>query len=150
MPGDQDGLRFAAAGLKLVGCDMRRATTLGAFLLAMIGLTASLLAQPAQPLYENDFSKTELDQVPGDFLVIDGQFAVKQDGDNRFLELPGAPLETYGLLFGAAEKDSLAVARMAPARTAGLHVRRQSQRCQWLAAVAPARKALELWKENGS
>ena len=150
MPGDQGGLRFAAAGLKLIGCVMRRATTLGAFLLAMIGLTASLLAQPAQPLYENDFSKTELDQVPGDFLVIDGQFAVKQDGDNRFLELPGAPLESYGLLFGTAEKDGLAVS----ARIFGTSTGRRSPTFAvslngvsgYKLQVAPARKSLELWK----
>jgi hypothetical protein len=123
---------------------------LGFVLITAIGLTAGLLAQTAEPLYENDFSKTELDQVPGDFLVIDGQFAVKQDGDNRFLELPGAPLETFGLLFGTAEKDGLAVS----ARIFGTGTGRRFPMfgvslngvSGYKLQVAPARKALELWK----
>src|SRR5512134_334801 len=87
---------------------MNRITTTGLRMLATVGLAARVLAQ-TPPLYENDFSKAELDQVPAEFLVIDGQFAVKQEGDNRFLELPGAPLETYGVLFGPTDKDGRAV-----------------------------------------
>ena len=129
---------------------MRRMAILGFVLLTAIGLTASLLAQPAQPLYENDFSKAELDQVPGDFLVIDGQFTVKQDGDNRVLELPGAPLETFGLLFGPTEKDGLAVS----ARIFGTGTGRRFPTFAvslngvsgYKLQVAPARKSLELWK----
>ncbi len=73
------------------------------------GLLAVAVAQSARPLYENNFEKTELDKVPDDFLVLDGQFAVKQDGDNRFLELPGAPLDTFGAMFGPTEKEGLVV-----------------------------------------
>ena len=132
------------------GCFMHRMTIPGSMLLTAIGLTASLLAQSTPPLYENDFSKTELDQVPGDFLVIDGQFAVKQEGDNRFLELAGAPLDTYGLLFGTAEKDGLAVS----ARVFGTSTGRRSPTFAvslngvsgYKLQVAPARKSLELWK----
>lgn len=60
-------------------------------------------------MYENNFEKAELDKVPADFLVLDGAFEVKADGGNKFLELPGAPLDTFGVLFGPTEKDSLAV-----------------------------------------
>ena len=73
------------------------------------GLLASAIAQSAKPLYENNFEKAELDKVPEDFLVLDGQFAVKQEGDNRFLELPGAPLDTFGVLFGPTGKDEMMV-----------------------------------------
>src|SRR4051812_48696524 len=56
----------------------------------------------AASLYTNDFQSAEVDKVPEDMLVLDGAFAVKQDGANKFLELPGAPLDTFGALFGPA------------------------------------------------
>jgi hypothetical protein len=119
-------------------------------LIATAGLAASLTAGAAEALYENDFSRAEVDQVPAEFLVIDGQFAVKQDGDNRLLELPGAPLETYGVLFGPTEKDGLAVS----ARIFGTGTGRRFPTfgvslngvSGYKLQVAPARKALELWK----
>jgi hypothetical protein len=60
-------------------------------------------------LYENNLEKAELDKVPSDFLVLDGGFAVKQEGENKFLELPGAPLETFGVLFGPTTNANVAV-----------------------------------------
>jgi hypothetical protein len=119
-------------------------------MIATAGLAASLTAGAAEAFYENDFSKAEVDQVPAEFLVIDGQFAVKQDGDERFLQLPGAPLETYGLLFGPTEKDGLAVS----ARIFGTGTGRRFPTfgvslngvSGYKLQVAPARKALELWK----
>jgi hypothetical protein len=61
------------------------------------------VADEPKKLYENNFEKAEVDKVPEDFLVLDGGFAVKQEEGNKFLELPGAPLETFGLLFGPTE-----------------------------------------------
>jgi hypothetical protein len=78
-------------------------------ILIALGLTAASAAQPSPPLYANDFSQAELGKVPEGMLVLDGQFAVREEGGNRFLELPGAPLETFGVLFGPTEKDGLAV-----------------------------------------
>ena len=66
-------------------------------------LILTLCAAPAfaeTTLYENNFEKAALDQAPDDFLVLDGDFAVKQSDGNKFLELPGAPLDTFGILFG--------------------------------------------------
>lgn len=37
--------------------------------------------------------------------MLDGHFAVKEEGGQRFLELPGAPLETFGVMFGPASKE---------------------------------------------
>src|SRR5436190_1853133 len=65
-------------------------------------------AEPKK-LYENNFDKAEIDKVPEDFLVLDGGFAVKEEGGNKFLELPGAPLETYGVLFGPTEAANVSV-----------------------------------------
>src|SRR5213592_4654904 len=88
---------------------MRNRMTIAALALAMVALAASLLAQDEKRLYQNNFEKAELNSVPDDFLVLDGQFAVREDGGNGFLELPGAPLDTFGVLFGPTEKEGNAV-----------------------------------------
>jgi len=66
-------------------------------------------AAEAKILYENNFEKAEVGKLPEDLLVLDGAFAVKAEGGNKFLELPGAPLDTYGLLFGPTESANIAV-----------------------------------------
>src|SRR5438067_11448912 len=76
--------------------------------LAAIGLASCLVAQENKPLFENNFEKAELDKVPDDLLVLEGAFAVKAEGGNKFLELPGAPLDTFGLLFGPTESTNVA------------------------------------------
>lgn len=71
---------------------------------------AAMVAAEGQSLpYQNNFEKAELDKVPEEFLVLDGQFAVRQDDGNKFLELPGAPLDTFGAMFGPSEKDGMVV-----------------------------------------
>src|SRR5882724_660999 len=59
-------------------------------------------------LYENNFEKAEVGKLPEDLLVLDGAFAVKKEGGNKFLELPGAPLDSYGVLFGPTESANIA------------------------------------------
>src|SRR6266478_1709300 len=71
-------------------------------------LSLSLSAQ-TKPLYENNFEKAEVGKVPEDFLVLDGAFVVKEESDNRFLELPGAPLDSFALQFGPAVTSDVAV-----------------------------------------
>jgi hypothetical protein len=75
---------------------------------ALIALTFGAFAQQSV-LYSNNFEKAELDKVPDDMLVLDGAFAVKQEAGNRFLELPGAPLDTFGALFGPTTNANVAV-----------------------------------------
>jgi hypothetical protein len=82
--------------------------------LALILIVASGCKTPragklAKPIYENDFTAANAGQVPEDLLVLDGGFAVKEEGGNKFLELPGAPLETFGVVFGPTETNGLAV-----------------------------------------
>ena len=75
-----------------------------------IGMIGALAAEETKPLYENSLERAQVDKVPEDILVLDGAFVVKQDGGNKFLELPGAPLaEGAGVLFGPTEKDGVAV-----------------------------------------
>ena len=101
-------------------------------------------------LYENNFEKAERDKVPDEFLVLDGGFAVKHGETNQFLELPGAPLETFGLLFGPTlESDMVATARMRGAAkgrrypTFALGLNGVSG---YRLQVSPAKRALELYK----
>ena len=89
-------------------------------ILIMCALLAGPTLLPAQPasngsssagsvLYENGFDKAQLGQVPDDMMVLDGAFAVKASDGNKYLELPGAPLEGYGVLFGPTETTNIAV-----------------------------------------
>ena len=99
-------------------------------------------------VYENNFEKAELDKVPNEFLVLDGGFAVKQDGTNKLFELPGAPLETFGVLFGPTVETDVAV-------RAKIHGSAKGRRFPTLAVglngvggyklqVSPAKKLIEL------
>jgi len=58
-------------------------------------------------LYSNGFDKAEIGKLPDDFMLLEGGFAVREEGGNRFLELPGTPLETYGVLFGPVETENV-------------------------------------------
>ncbi len=72
------------------------------YLLAMGFVT--LTAYATEPLYQNNFEQIPAGEVPEDFLVLDGNFAVKQESDNKFLELPGAPLDAFGFMFGPSAR----------------------------------------------
>jgi hypothetical protein len=84
-------------------------TLLKPFLIAALAAGFACPLSASDPLYSNDFSEAEPGSIPDDFLVIDGMFTVKEADGNRFLELPGAPLETFGFIFGPAQPDGLAV-----------------------------------------
>src|SRR5207249_9481400 len=75
---------------------------------AIFGLGLTALAQ-SKALYENNFEKVEVGTVPQDFLVLDGGFLVKEENGNKFLELPGAPLDSFAVQFGPAEADNVDV-----------------------------------------
>lgn len=61
------------------------------------------------PVYQNDFEKVEAGRLPDDFMVILGEFAVKDLGTNKVLELPGAPVDSYSVLFGEVTNSNVAV-----------------------------------------
>lgn len=76
-------------------------------------LVLSSFGQSAKLPYDNNFEKAELNKVPEDILVLEGAFGVKEEAGNKFLELPGAPLDTFGVLFGPnAASDVTASARI--------------------------------------
>lgn len=74
-------------------------------MLAMAAVMIGVVS--AQSLFTQDFSKLESGWLPDEYLVLDGQFMVKDDAGNRFVELPGAPLEAYGFLFGPNEPSGV-------------------------------------------
>lgn len=105
-------------------------------------------------IYSNNFEKIEVEKVPEEMIVLDGAFAVKTDGKNKYLELPGAPLETFGVLFGPAQVDNVANSarffgtgkgRRFPAFAIGV-----SGAGGYKLQVSPAKKALEIFKGDTS
>ncbi len=122
--------------------------------LVLAGLAAAVVEEgkisTGKILFENNFEKADLDKVPADFLVLDGGFAVKQDQTNKLFELPGAPLETFGVLFGpTVESDievsarirSTAKGRRFPTFAVGLN-----GVSGYKLQISLAKKALELFK----
>lgn len=117
----------------------------------LIALTAATsFAAAAEVLFTENFSGAEAGSMPDAFLVLDGQFAVKADGDNQFVELPGAPLESYGFLFGPSEAAGVEI-------RARIHGERTGRKYPTFAVglngasgyrlqVAPAKDAVELLK----
>ena len=122
-------------------------TRLGGMLLA-VGIVGA--ATGAEPVYRNDFEKTEVGKAPDDFLVIDGQFAVREHDGNRLLELPGAPLESFGFLMGPAQKEGLVVSGRVQGTSRGRKYPTFAVSLNSVGGyrlrVAPAKKAVEVVK----
>jgi hypothetical protein len=128
--GGKSALGFGRAGLLLV-------------------LALQVIAQtPIE--YKNDFEKSEVGKPPAGMLILDGAFAVQDKGTNKVLELPGAPLETYGILFGTSVKEGCEISarflstgkgRRFPTFAVGLGGA-SGHRLQ----VSPAKKQLELFR----
>jgi hypothetical protein len=121
-----------------------------ALVLGIMAGVSLVSADEAKPLYENNFEKAEVGKVPDDFLVLDGGFVVKEEGSNKVLELPGAPLDSFGVLFGPTEKSDVAVSaringtgkgRRYPTFAVGVNGQ-GGYRLQ----VSPGKKELELYK----
>jgi hypothetical protein len=111
-------------------------------------LIAGLHAQNTPVLYENQFDKS--DKFPDDILVLDGIFEIKEEAGNKFAELPGAPLDTYGFMFGPSQKENIEV-------TARIFGTGKGRRFPTFAVglngvggyklqVSPAKKLVELYK----
>src|SRR5688500_163587 len=104
----------------------------------------------AAMLYADGFDKAEPGKVPEDVMVLEGGFAVREEGGNRFMELPGAPLETMGLLFGPTETENV----QASARVYGTGKGRRfptfaiglNGGSGYKLQMAPGKKALEILK----
>jgi hypothetical protein len=126
-----------------------------AVLSAVLALTAFSRAQ-ADPkiLYQSDFSKVDAGQVPAEFLVLDGDFAVREENGKKVLELPGAPVDAYGVLFGSSTNSGVTVSakifgtkkgRREPSFGVGLN-----GVSGYKLKVSPGKNALEIFKGDES
>jgi hypothetical protein len=66
-----------------------------------------LLSADAPVNYQQDFQKSDESSLPEELLVMNGTFAVQKNGDEKFLQLPGEPLDTFGFMLGADETNSI-------------------------------------------
>ena len=124
---------------------------LGALALNIFVLTcACLAADTAKPLYQNNFTTNEVGKLPEEMLLLDGGFAVQEVAGNKVLQLPGAPLETFGVLFGPTEASGLAASarvhstkkgRREPAFALGLN-----GNAGYKLQISAAKKLVELYK----
>jgi hypothetical protein len=73
--------------------------------IAGILLSGAVAGAESPKSYFNNFETAEVGSVSEELMVLDGEFTVKEEEGNKFLELPGAPLETFGVLFGSTEKE---------------------------------------------
>jgi hypothetical protein len=133
-------------------------STLRRLSLVLLVLLVPSVPCPAQAapkiLYQSDFAKAELNQVPNDFLVLDGDFAVKESDGQKVLELPGSPLDTFGVLFGSATNAGVCVSariygtskgRRAPGFGVGLN-----GVSGYKLKISPGKNSLEIYKGDVS
>jgi hypothetical protein len=115
-----------------------------------------VFAASAQPkvLYENNFEKAAVGALSEDFLVLDGAFEVKQDNGNKFLELPGAPLDSYAVQFGPAESENVYVSARIKGTAKGRRYPIFGIGLNGVAGfklqVSPAKKELQLLKDQAT
>ena len=129
---------------------MTRFLQIGFVAAGLLIASGGLRAQGAKPLFDESFSAAKVGEVPESFLVLDGQFAVREEEGNRFLELPGAPLESFGVLFGPNEAEGVEVTARILATKSGRKFPTFAVGLNGVGGykvrVAPAKNALELVK----
>jgi len=116
-------------------------------------LSLPLLAQNSV-LYENNFEKEQIGKVPENFLVLDGGFAVKEEAGNKFLELPGSPLDSYSVQFGPTESSNIVVSARINSTAKGRRFPTFGIGLNGIAGyrlqLSPAKKLLELYKGDSA
>ena len=55
--------------------------------------------------FSEDFSGVDVDAEPESIFILDGEYTVQEDGNNKCLSLPGSPMGDFGLLFGPRERE---------------------------------------------
>ena len=96
-----------------------RSTTVNINPLFPILACVCCLAFAAPAGHSTDFSGGEVGKVPQDMQVVNGAFAVAQFNGDKVLELPGDPLDTFGVLFGPPDQVELTVAARAQGESSG-------------------------------
>jgi hypothetical protein len=118
----------------------------------ILSLSATVLMAEETAFYRQNFENSEAGKLPEELMVLGGEFVVKADGTNKFLELPGAPLDSFAAQFGPAEKENVSVrarifgtakGRRTPTFGVGL-----GGVSGFKLQVSPGNKALELLKDQ--
>jgi hypothetical protein len=103
-------------------------------------------------LYKTDFTRAEPGKVPEELQVLEGAFTVHEDQGNRFLELPGAPVDAFTVLFGPAESSNVVVTARIQATARGRRSPTFGVGLNGVAGyrlqVSPAKNAIELYKDR--
>jgi hypothetical protein len=88
--------------------------------------------------------------VPEDFLVLNGDFAVREINGVKLLELPGTPLDSFAVMFGPAGSENMGLKAHIQGTSRGRRYPSFAIGLNGLGGyrlrVAPARGALELFK----
>lgn len=114
--------------------------------------SGSAVSSAAIGLYRQDFQNLPAGSLPDEFMVLGGEFVVRVEGTNHCLELPGAPLDSFAVQFGPAEKEQVSVCarvigttkgRRAPTFGVGL-----GGVSGFKLQVSPAKDAIELLKDQ--
>jgi len=107
-----------------------------------------------QTLYENNFEKAAVGAVPDDFLLLDGDFSVKESEGNKYLELPGAPLDNFGALFGPTTNAGICVSARIYGTARGRRYPRFSVGLDgqngYKLTISPAMNSVEIYKGEES
>lgn len=129
-------------------------STLAKWIMANLNRDKAGNTEPARPtaLYENNFEQAEAGKLPDGFMALAGDFAVKRDGTNQCLELPGSPLDSFAVQFGPTESADVVVG----ARIFGTAKGRRGPMfgvglggvAGFKLQVSPGKKALELLKDQ--
>lgn len=104
----------------------------------------------AAVLYSADFSTVQVGGLPEDFMVLNGDFAVREEEGVKLMELPGTPLDSYAVMFGPAGSENMAVAAKIQATSRGRRYPAFSLGINGLGgyrlSVSPAKGKLELFR----
>ena len=120
------------------------------FVTAVTLFSVGTRAEESAPLYTQNFEAAPLDKPPADLMVLSGEFAVKAENKNKFLELPGSPLDTFGVLFGPPQQADVSATAKFQSRKQGRKFPTFGVSLNGVAGyrlqINPAKKALELLK----
>jgi hypothetical protein len=70
--------------------------------LTLVIVSSTLVAIAGAAPFSENFENAEVGKLPSGFTAYAGAFKVNEEMGRKFLELPGAPLDTFGVLFGPA------------------------------------------------
>ena len=91
---------------------------LSSAVLLSAGLLAADAVKPAAP-YKTDLSNMSPGKPPDELFILNGAFQVAEADGNKFLELPGNPLDSFGVLFGPEEQQAIEVSARIHGTAAG-------------------------------